>query len=261
MTQSTALPPEQADATHAPGTPDPASHAGNDDAVPHLPLGKSPEETFPFIAAAARGLGFEFCVHGLRLPLPITKPRTAFFSNYPPAWLQRYHEQNYIEIDPTVSHGMRSSDAVVWDDAFFAGAKQMWEEARAYGVRYGWAQSRRDSEGSYSMLIVARSQGEITPAELERIEPRLQWLVHTSHHAMKMACAGSDVVSAPIELSDREIDVLRWTAEGKTSAEIATILDISERTVNFHVNSVVAKLGATNKTSAAVRAAMLGLIW
>jgi LuxR family transcriptional regulator, quorum-sensing system regulator SolR len=69
------------------------------------------------------------------------------------------------------------------------------------------------------------------------------------------------VVSTHIDLSDREIDVLRWTAEGKTSAEIATILDISERTVNFHVNSVVAKLGATNKTSAAVRAAMLGLIW
>jgi len=68
-------------------------------------------------------------------------------------------------------------------------------------------------------------------------------------------------VSTHIDLSDREIDVLRWTAEGKTSAEIAVILDISERTVNFHVNSVVAKLGATNKTSAAVRAAMLGLIW
>jgi len=255
MTQSMAIPSEQSGAAHA------SDSAHDDDALPQLPPGRPPEETFTHIAAAARQLGFEFCVHGLRLPLPITKPRTAFFSNYPPQWLQRYHEQNYIEIDPTVSHGMRSSESVVWTDAFFAGAPQMWQEAQAYGVRHGWAQSRRDAEGSYSMLIVARSQGAITAHELERIEPRLQWLVHMSHQAMKAACAGSEVVSAPIDLSDREIDVLRWTAEGKTSAEIADILNISERTVNFHVNSVVSKLGACNKTSAAVRAAMLGLLW
>lgn len=253
MAQSTANPSRHSDAT--------ATRDVQDEALPPLPLGKMPEETFPYIAEAARTLGFEFCVHGLRLPLPITKPRTAFFSNYPPAWLQRYQERNYIEIDPTVSHGMRSSDSVVWSDEFFAAAPQMWEEAKSFGVRHGWAQSRRDAEGSYSMLIVARSEGEITKDELEHIEPRLQWLVHMSHRAMKSACVGSDVVSTHIDLSDREIDVLRWTAEGKTSAEIATILDISERTVNFHVNSVVAKLGATNKTSAAVRAAMLGLIW
>jgi LuxR family transcriptional regulator, quorum-sensing system regulator SolR len=257
MAQSTANPSRHPDATALSD----AVAVGSEEALPALPLGKTPDETFPYIAAAARHLGFEFCVHGMRLPLPITKPRTAFFSNYPPAWLQRYQEKNYIEIDPTVSHGMRSSDSVVWSDAFFAGAPQMWQEAQSFGVRHGWAQSRRDAEGSYSMLIVARSEGEITKDELEHIEPRLQWLVHTSHRAMKAACVGSDVVSTHIDLSDREIDVLRWTAEGKTSAEIATILDISERTVNFHVNSVVAKLGATNKTSAAVRAAMLGLIW
>ena len=257
MPQSTAIP--AGPATAAPlGQVDPSP--GVADMQP-LPTGQPPEETFRHIAEAARLLGFEYCVHGMRLPLPITKPRTSFFSNYPPAWLQRYQEQNYIEIDPTVSHGMRSSEAVVWNDAFFAGARQMWEEAQAHGIRHGWAQSRRDVEGNYSMLILARSQGEITPHELERLAPRLQWLIHTAHHTMKEACAGSEVVSAPIELSDREIDVLRWTAEGKTSAEIALILDISERTVNFHVNAVVAKLGATNQTSAAVRAAMLGLIW
>ncbi len=55
--------------------------------------------------------------------------------------------------------------------------------------------------------------------------------------------------------------MLRWTADGKTSAEIAEIMAVSERTVNFHVNSAVSKLGASNKTSAVVRAAMLGLMW
>jgi len=54
--------------------------------------------------------------------------------------------------------------------------------------------------------------------------------------------------------------VLRWTADGKTSSEISCILNIAERTVNFHINNVVAKLNAANKTSAAIKAAMLGLL-
>ena len=62
------------------------------------------------------------------------------------------------------------------------------------------------------------------------------------------------------KLSNREIAVLRWTADGKTSGEIACILNIAERTVNFHINNVIAKLNATNKTSAAVKASMLGFL-
>jgi LuxR family transcriptional regulator len=62
------------------------------------------------------------------------------------------------------------------------------------------------------------------------------------------------------KLSNREIAVLRWTADGKTSSEISCILNIAERTVNFHINNVITKLNAANKTSAAIKAAMLGLL-
>ncbi|RYF30097.1 MAG: LuxR family transcriptional regulator, partial [Cytophagaceae bacterium] len=88
-----------------------------------------------------------------------------------------------------------------------------------------------------------------------------QWLVHWAHTTMKAVCDDSSLKPQSVVLSPREIEVLRWTAEGKTASEIASILDVSERTVNFHVNSVVVKLDANNKTNAAVRAALLGLIW
>ena len=222
---------------------------------------RQPEESFSRIASEAMDMGFEFCCHGLRIPLPITKPRTIFFSNYAAEWEARYREQGYLQIDPTVAHGMRSSAPVLWTDAFFGETPQLWKEAQSYGLRHGWAQSRRDPEGTYSMLVLARSEHEISAAELAEKEQRMQWLVHTSHMAIKASCSDPEIEKPPADLSGREIEVLRWTAEGKTSAEIADILRISERTVNFHVNSAVGKLGACNKTSAAVRAAMLGLIW
>lgn len=61
-------------------------------------------------------------------------------------------------------------------------------------------------------------------------------------------------------LSDRELSVLRWTAVGKTSHEIGTILGISARTVNFHITSLLYKLDAVNKTQAVATAALLNLL-
>lgn len=61
-------------------------------------------------------------------------------------------------------------------------------------------------------------------------------------------------------LTAREIEVLRWLAHGKTSRDTAAILGISADTVNFHVKNATAKLGAANKTAAAVRAVVLGLL-
>jgi len=64
----------------------------------------------------------------------------------------------------------------------------------------------------------------------------------------------------PHSLTEREVSVLKWTAAGKTSAEIGIILGISTRTVNFHITTALTKLDAVNKTQAVVKAVMLGLL-
>lgn len=221
--------------------------------------GTTSEETFFSLAAVAQELGFEYCTHGIRIPIPITRPRTVFLSNYPSEWLAHYNERKYVDNDPTVAHGMRSSEPVVWSDALFESAPDLWREAQAHGIRHGWAMSRRDSEGAFSMLVLARSGPPITDAELKEKEWWMRQLVDVSHTAMKTRM-GPEMPPKP-KLHDREVEVLRWTADGKTASEIADILGISERTVNFHVNQAVAKLEANNKVNAAVKAAMNGLLW
>jgi DNA-binding NarL/FixJ family response regulator len=61
-------------------------------------------------------------------------------------------------------------------------------------------------------------------------------------------------------LTDRECEVLGWLAQGKSNKEIAAMLSISERTVKFHVSSIMGKLGAGNRTEAVTMAAQRGLI-
>jgi DNA-binding NarL/FixJ family response regulator len=62
------------------------------------------------------------------------------------------------------------------------------------------------------------------------------------------------------ELTQRELDVLRLVAEGKTNAEIAQALFISVGTVKVHVERIIDKLGVSDRTQAAVRAFEFGYI-
>jgi DNA-binding CsgD family transcriptional regulator len=52
-------------------------------------------------------------------------------------------------------------------------------------------------------------------------------------------------------LTPREAEVLAWVAEGKTNREVATILSMGPRTVQKHMEHVLAKLGAETRTAAA----------
>jgi LuxR family transcriptional regulator len=65
---------------------------------------------------------------------------------------------------------------------------------------------------------------------------------------------------SPPTLTQRELEVLHWLAQGKTNKEIAAALNITQRTVKFHVSSILRKLGVGNRTEALARAARLGLI-
>jgi DNA-binding NarL/FixJ family response regulator len=72
--------------------------------------------------------------------------------------------------------------------------------------------------------------------------------------------ARSAVWPRKIDLNDREVEVLTWVARGKTSAEIAQILGLTKRTVDFHTDNARAKLGAATRTEAAIKASTGRLI-
>jgi len=63
-----------------------------------------------------------------------------------------------------------------------------------------------------------------------------------------------------IRLSHRELECLTWTAKGKTTWDIAMILEISEHTVNYHIKNAMKKLDAHSRTVAVVKAVRFGLI-
>lgn len=67
-------------------------------------------------------------------------------------------------------------------------------------------------------------------------------------------------VPPKVSLTEREIEALTWSAQGKSSTDIAVLMNVSERTVNFHITNAMRKLGVATRIQAAVRASIAGLI-
>jgi LuxR family transcriptional regulator, quorum-sensing system regulator SolR len=215
---------------------------------------------FARLSGMAADLGFDRCAYGMRMPLPLSNPKMVMLNNYSAEWQHRYAEKNYLAVDPTVAHGLRSVMPVVWSDKLFANCPQLWDEAREHGLRVGWAQSSYDARGVGGLLTLARKDGPLSAAELRGNGWKMSWLAQVAHEGLSRLLADKRAPEREISLTPREIEVLRWSADGKTSSEVGEILNISERTVNFHVNNSLEKLGATNKTAGVIKAALLRLL-
>jgi DNA-binding CsgD family transcriptional regulator len=67
-------------------------------------------------------------------------------------------------------------------------------------------------------------------------------------------------VATQPRLTQREIEILKWWAAGKTSDEIALIVNCSKSNIKFHVNNIYLKLCANTKILAVTKAIRLGLV-
>ena len=76
----------------------------------------------------------------------------------------------------------------------------------------------------------------------------------------RRAAAGSSPAGWPAELTDREVEVLRLIARGRSNREVAERLFISPKTVGRHVENLYRKIGVSSRAAAAVFAMEHGLL-
>ena len=219
---------------------------------------KSLEELLGVADSFAKSQGFDYFSYGHRVHAPFSASPT-MHNNYPELWQSIYQDRGYINHDPLVKHAMKSSAPLIWStqDNAFSEASIFQEELMGFDIKSGWCQSTRSTVG-ISLLTFAHSHTSLSCSDINT--PELMWFTQAFNNALEELISSLLLVDTDIYLTSREIDVTRWTADGKTSYEIAVILGISERTVNFHLNNMMEKLSANNRISATVKAISLGLI-
>lgn len=183
--------------------------------------------------------------------------------NTPSNYHNDYIDVGEARIDPVMQHCKRQSVPIVWDQATYVenGLANKWEHQAKYGYCTGIAMALHLPEGRHFMFGVDRDRPLPTePDQLQRLVADLQLFAVVALDAAQRILLPVEAQLERPGLRARELEVLRWTMEGKTAWEVGAILGISERTAVHHLRNATEKLGCVNKHQAVVKALRLGLI-
>lgn len=206
-----------------------------------------------------RRLEFDFYAFFIRHPVPFTRPKSFFFTNYPQNWIDYYLQKDFMQRDPVLKICSVPGKVWLWDETVDISGREVFKAARQHGVFHGVSSSMLAKNRSIGILSMSTGCENKTIQLTTALQLTLQHLAELSLAAL-IEMDDISMTAAKLELSERELEILKWTAEGKTSSEISLILSISENTVNFHQKNMQKRFNAPNKTQIASYAAAIGLI-
>ncbi len=210
--------------------------------------------------------GFDHFVYGAIFPASFIKPYYVFVSGYPDEWWSRYKSENYMAIDPVLAHAEARITPIRWDqlqpkDHERERALRFMGEAAEFGLRSGISYPIHTNRGDVSILSFASEDDyQHSRADFQNAMPFAQNFSAHLHEAVRRIFEQQVLNLAHVHLTEREQQCLLWAAEGKTTWETSVILNVSERTVRFHLHNSSAKLGVVSRQHAVARAVSLGLI-
>lgn len=178
-------------------------------------------------------------------------------------WVQHYTCNKYFLVDPVVQAAFQRSGPIDWRTL-------NWSRAEA---RELMGQAVQEGVGKQGMTVPVRGpHGQLAMFSVTSYDRDERWDKFYAEHCHHLVLAaqfihqrageimGIEGARAEVELSPRERDVLTQLCVGRTRAEGAQRLKISEHTFRTYVDSARQKLDATNATHAVSRALLHGLI-
>lgn len=183
--------------------------------------------------------------------------------NTPTAFVESSRSNEDSRRDPVLKRLKRMSVPFAYDRELYVrdGAGDLWEEQAAHGYSTGIAVALHLRDHKHFFLGVDREKA--LPQNVDEVTQLLASLqllaVHAQDAALRLLGVQSSTAAIP-QLTKRELEVLRWTMDGKSAWAVGEILGVSENTVNFHMRNIFRKLGCSSKHQAVLKAMALGLI-
>jgi LuxR family transcriptional regulator, quorum-sensing system regulator SolR len=219
----------------------------------------NPDALFYRVALHASRLGFEFCSYCLRAPLPFTQ-KPVIFDTMPDGWIEEVLEHSIFNSVFAASSFAIAIDPIVLSEELQQRSTECVIASKFGKPRFGISISSWSRSRAFGLLVLSRSSKPFDYNELHRSWALTKWMADTVHAAMSRWCLPRVAPEASAVLTEREREALLWSIEGKTASEIAQLIGVSERTVNFHLANVTRKLNSVNKVQAASKAVALGLL-
>jgi len=221
----------------------------------------SNEELVSKISEFCKNKGVENFIFGASLfnNLKAT-PQIHILDNSPGPWRDRYESKGYFNEDFRVAHCKSMNSPIIWpvkNKRLTGTNKKIISEAEEFGIKSGISFPFHGAGCEFGMFSASTSE-KFHKSTLNN--PFVQYEVQLLGCALFDYLTSREKKKNTKSLTKREKECLQWIAMGKTSWETSVILDISERTVIFHIQNATSKMNAASRTSAAVIALMNGAI-
>ena len=173
--------------------------------------------------------------------------------------MDRYLDQDYVRIDPVARRVESDLSSFLWSEAApFANGKdcaivrRMFGEAGEFNLRAGFTVPMITLDGAVAVVSLGGEAVDMPPAARGMIS-----LISTFAIARAIDIRDREKRHQRPALTPREIECLKWAADGKSEWEISAILHVSEHTADKHLANAHRKLGAANRAHAVA----LGIRW
>jgi LuxR family quorum sensing-dependent transcriptional regulator len=195
----------------------------------------------------------------LNLPSATSRELSAntIVTNWPAELMSLFDSEGLMQTSLVFSRLRRSTTPFSFDVEAIP-AEQVMPRVRDLFIRFGIVRGAyfpvHDISGMRGAVSWAGTSANFTHQQM------MELMYIAIHVYQRLAEIRSLEVRPTDTLSEREIDCLNWTSAGKTSAEIAEILSLSEHTVNHYLNRAARKLDSVNRTQAVAKALRTGII-
>lgn len=184
------------------------------------------------------------------------------YSDYPDEWQRRYLSRNYVARDPIVAAAKRTMRPTVWSikdrNRYGAEQRNVMDEANEFGIASGVMVPIHGGFGRTALLALASDHSDAPDIAVRDVAYVATAVAYV--HINLLRLSNRTIDAAENALSPREQTCLIWASLGKTKAETARLLGISEKTVRYYLDCTRDKLGAVNTINAVRIAAERGFL-
>lgn len=224
------------------------------------------DEVCAHLCEAMNGFGFDRLIYGFSQYISDNSlgqlDDLIVLSNHDPAYLRPYLEQGMFRRSAMVRWGLDHDGVQSWSwldsrkDELTEAEREVVEFNRKFGIVAGFSISLRGAMNRSRGIIGLAARRDLSHADAEKI-----WAEHGREIHMMCQMAHLKILSLPHTgqrrtLTSRQREVLEWVSEGKTTHDIATIMDLTPATVEKHLRLAREKLQVETTAQAVLKATL-----
>ncbi len=186
--------------------------------------------------------------------------RAEIVSTYPEKWVRTYSERKLFLIDPVIAYSRNNIKPFFWDEGFSPDEKALFKLSSYYSISSGASFILHANNGHLCVLSFANvDKNNEFVSEVNANKNSFQMSLIELCNDLQYAFQAGKLMNQNI-LSHRELEVLKWISFGKTQDETGVLMNISTRTVKFHINNIFVKLDVNNVCYAIRKAMILNIL-